>query len=101
MAEKVKRKSKDEISFESALKELESIASRLEEGNLSLDRSIVEFERGMKLSNFCHAKLEEAEKKIEILQKNEAGGKIKKKSLKVDRDSGEIEDDDDLQGTLL
>jgi len=101
MAEKVKKKSKDDISFEGALKELESISTRLEDGDLSLDRSIEEFERGIKLAKFCHDKLEEAERKIEILQKGEGGEKIRKKAVKVDKESGEIEDDDDLQGTLL
>jgi len=100
MAEKVKKKTKDAISFEGALKELESIASRLEDGDLSLDRSIEEFERGIKLAKFCHDKLEEAERKIEILQKGEGSEQIQRKAVKADKESGEI-DDDDLQGTLL
>lgn len=99
--EKVKKKAKGEITFESALKELESIASRLEDGSLSLDKSIEEFERGVKLARFCHEKLEEAERRIDILQKGDGGEPVKKKSVKINKESGEIEDDDDLQGTLL
>jgi exodeoxyribonuclease VII small subunit len=99
--EKVKKKTKGDITFESALKELETIANRLEDGSLSLDKSIEEFERGVKLARFCHQKLEEAEHKIDILQKGDVGEPVKKKSVKVNKESGEIEDDDDLQGTLL
>ncbi len=53
--------------FEAALTELESLVTTLEDGNLSLERSLELFERGVKLSRYCHAKLEEAEKRIELL----------------------------------
>ena len=59
------------MNFEKALKELEEIANSLEEGELSLDESIRQFEKGMQLSKFCRLKLDEAERKIEILQKGE------------------------------
>jgi exodeoxyribonuclease VII small subunit len=95
------RKPRGEITFESALKELESIANRLEDGSMSLDKSIEEFERGTKLARFCHQKLEEAERKIEILQKGESGEGVITRKVKVNKESGEIEDDNDLQGTLL
>jgi exodeoxyribonuclease VII small subunit len=95
------RKPRGEITFESALKELESIANRLEDGSMSLDKSIEEFERGTKLARFCHQKLEEAERKIEILQKSESGEGVITRKVKVNKESGEIEDDNDLQGTLL
>lgn len=99
--DKTAKKAKGEITFESALKELETIANRLEDGSLSLDKSIDEFERGIRLARFCHQKLEEAERKIEILQKGENGVCVKTKKVKVNKESGEIEDDNDLQGTLL
>jgi exodeoxyribonuclease VII small subunit len=57
--------------FESAIAELESIVKTLEEGDLALERSLELFERGVQLSRFCHARLEEAERRIEIL--NERG----------------------------
>ena len=57
--------------FESAISELETIVSTLEEGDLSLDKSLELFERGVQLTRFCHQRLEEAEKKIEVL--NEQG----------------------------
>ena len=57
--------------FESAISELETLVNTLEEGDLSLDKSLELFERGVQLSRFCHQRLEEAEKKIEVL--NEQG----------------------------
>ena len=57
--------------FEAAIAELESIVKKLEEGDLPLEQSLVLYERGVQLSRFCHARLEEAERRIEIL--NERG----------------------------
>jgi exodeoxyribonuclease VII small subunit len=57
--------------FESALAELETIVKQLEEGDLALEKSLALFERGVQLSRFCHSKLEEAERRVEIL--NERG----------------------------
>jgi exodeoxyribonuclease VII small subunit len=57
--------------FETALAELESIVKTLEDGDLPLERSLELYERGVTLSRYCHARLEEAERKIEIL--NERG----------------------------
>jgi exodeoxyribonuclease VII small subunit len=57
--------------FESAIAELETIVRQLEEGDLALEKSLALFERGVQLSRFCHARLEEAERRVEIL--NERG----------------------------
>jgi exodeoxyribonuclease VII small subunit len=57
--------------FESALAELDSIVKALEDGDLPLEKSLELYERGVQLSRFCHAKLEGAERRIEIL--NERG----------------------------
>ncbi|MFC1670525.1 exodeoxyribonuclease VII small subunit [Spirochaetota bacterium] len=97
---KKKASSKDKLNFESSLEELEEIVSRLESGELGLEDSIKEFEKGIKYAKFCHEKLEEAERKIEILQKGESG-KVKSKSIKVKNDTGEIEDDEEVQGSLI
>jgi exodeoxyribonuclease VII small subunit len=88
------------MDFEKALKELEDIAVKLEEGDLSLDDSITQFEKGMHLAKFCREKLDDAERKIEILQKGE-GERVKSKKVDVDDETGEITNDDDLQGSLL
>jgi exodeoxyribonuclease VII small subunit len=53
--------------FETAIAELEGIVKSLEEGDLTLERSLELYERGVQLSRFCHARLEEAERRIEIL----------------------------------
>ena len=57
--------------FEAALSELESIVKRLEDGDLTLESSLAFYERGVELSRFCHSRLEQAERRIEIL--NERG----------------------------
>jgi exodeoxyribonuclease VII small subunit len=59
--------------FEAAIAELEAVVKKLEEGggDLSLEESLKLYERGVTLSKFCHAKLEAAERKIELL--NERG----------------------------
>jgi exodeoxyribonuclease VII small subunit len=57
--------------FEAAIAELETIVKKLEEGDLALEKSLELYERGVQLSRFCHTRLEEAEKRIEIL--NERG----------------------------
>jgi len=57
--------------FEAALTELDAIVKKLEDGDIPLEQSLQLFERGVQLSRFCHARLEEAERRIEIL--NERG----------------------------
>ena len=57
--------------FEAAIAELDSIVKKLEEGDLPLESSLQLYERGVHLSRFCHARLEEAERRIEVL--NERG----------------------------
>ncbi len=53
--------------FEAAIAELETIVKKLEEGDLPLEKALELYERGVHLSRFCHARLEEAERRIEIL----------------------------------
>jgi exodeoxyribonuclease VII small subunit len=57
--------------FESATAELDAIVRKLEAGDLPLEKSMELYERGLQLSRFCHAKIEEAERRIELL--NERG----------------------------
>jgi len=60
-------------SFETAIKQLEDIVQRLEKGELALEESLRLYEDGIRLSRLCHAKLEEAEGKIEMLVKDARG----------------------------
>lgn len=53
--------------FESALAELEAIVKTLEDGRLPLEQSLEHFERGIALSRFCHTRLEDAERRVELL----------------------------------
>lgn len=69
----IEKKVKKEKTFEESLQELEKIAIQLEKGELDLENSIVEFEKGMKLSKECTKKLDDAEKRINILVQNEYG----------------------------
>lgn len=87
------------LDFEKALRELEKVASELESGDLGLEESIARFEKGIRLAKYCHDRLDEAERKIEILQKGGEG--VEKKQVRVKSETGEIEDDDELQGSLL
>lgn len=57
--------------FESAIAELETIVKTLEDGDLPLEKSLELYERGVQLSRFCHARLEEAERRIEILNERD------------------------------
>lgn len=60
-------------SFEKDLEQLEAIVASLEEGGLSLDDSLKQFESGIRLARRCEKALTDAEKKIEILTKNAEG----------------------------
>lgn len=53
--------------FETSLAELEAIVEKLEQGELSLDESLQQFERGVQLTRACQAALKQAEQKVEIL----------------------------------
>jgi exodeoxyribonuclease VII small subunit len=53
--------------FEKNFQELERIVHRLESEELPLDESLQLFEQGIRLSRFCHQRLEEVEKKIELI----------------------------------
>ncbi len=60
-------------TFETSLKELERIVRRLEDGDLALEDSLKLFEDGVKLSRECQARLDQAERRIEVLLKDENG----------------------------
>lgn len=60
-------------TFEVSLQKLEQIVTKLEEGDLSLEESLELFEDGVKLSRECQGKLDQAERRIEILLKDQDG----------------------------
>jgi exodeoxyribonuclease VII small subunit len=62
-----------EKKFEAAMARLEEIVQELEQGDLPLEQSLKLFEEGVKLSRVCNKRLEEAERKVEILMKDKEG----------------------------
>ena len=75
--------------FESAIAELDAIVKRMEEGDLTLEKSMELYERGLQLSRFCHSTLEAAERRIEIL--NERGELKTSAALGLPADQAETE----------
>ncbi|HJH27040.1 MAG TPA: exodeoxyribonuclease VII small subunit [Methanophagales archaeon] len=71
------------ITFEDAMKKLESIVETLGEGNLSLEESLKMFEEGMELCKFCNTKLDEAGYKVEKLMEKE-GSEISVEEFKTE-----------------
>jgi exodeoxyribonuclease VII small subunit len=93
-----------EMSFEKALIELEGIVEKLEKGGLALNESLGLFEKGVKLAKYLRTELEKAEKKIDILFKDE-NGKVKEKPFELEEEksatpegerSPDSDDDDNL-----
>jgi exodeoxyribonuclease VII small subunit len=90
-------------TFEEALARLESIVRELEEADLPLERSLTVFEEGVRLSRLLHERLNEAERKVEILMKNEEGEKVPvpfaggaaADAGEPAADAGSVEDDDE------
>ena len=76
-------------TFETSLKELERIVRRLEEGDLPLEDSLKLFEDGVKLSRECQERLNQAERRIEVLLKDENGNPkleiVKSEDLREER----------------
>jgi len=74
--------------FEDALNKLEKIVSKLEDGEIPLEESLKLFEEGIRLSRLCNQKLEEAEKRVEILMKGK-NGVIKPRPFDASTSSGQ------------
>ncbi|WP_139994519.1 exodeoxyribonuclease VII small subunit [Paenibacillus paridis] len=77
-----------ELTFEEAMERLDSIVSRLENGDVPLETAIELFQEGMILSKLCGGKLEQVERKIEVLIETEQGFQ-KKPFADVNEDKGE------------
>ncbi|MDA7027002.1 exodeoxyribonuclease VII small subunit [Bacillus sp. CLL-7-23] len=64
-------KEQNDMTFEEAMKGLEEIVSKLEEGDVPLEKAIDYFQKGMVLSKMCHEKLQNVEKQMDyILREN-------------------------------
>jgi exodeoxyribonuclease VII small subunit len=75
--------------FEEALSKLEKVVEKLEAGDISLEESLRLFEEGIRLSRFCNQKLDEAEKRVEILLKDEEG-RMKTRAFDPSTSSGQV-----------
>ncbi|HSN69325.1 MAG TPA: exodeoxyribonuclease VII small subunit [Thermoanaerobaculia bacterium] len=75
--------------FEKAFQQLEKIVQRLEGEELSLDESLKLFEEGIRLSRFCHQKLEAVEKKIELILSDAAGQPVTEPFLREEDETPE------------
>ena len=85
------RKESPNKKFETALEDLEQVVEQLDSGELSLEDSLAAFEKGVGLVKFCNEKLNEVEKKVELLVKDKDG----KLQLKAFEDSAEDGNDED------
>ena len=85
------RKESTNKKFETALEDLEQVVEQLDSGELSLEDSLAAFEKGVGLVKFCNEKLDEVEKKVELLVKDKEGNL----QLKTFEDSSEDESDED------
>ena len=72
----VKKAIQEEIPFEEAFSELESLVETMEKGELSLEESLASFERGVALTRLCQQALKAAEQKIEILSTNSSEAEL-------------------------
>ena len=81
------------VSFEKALERLEAIVEKLESEELGLDASLALFEEGIGLSRLCQSKLEEVEKRVEIVLK-ESGGEFRTAPFEEHEAGGDKDDTD-------
>jgi exodeoxyribonuclease VII small subunit len=79
-------------TFEASLEELEQIVRELEQGDLALERSLELFEQGVKLSRECQDRLNQAERRIEILMRDNQGRPVSR-PFKDEIESGNGSDD--------
>ncbi|MNW36820.1 Exodeoxyribonuclease 7 small subunit [compost metagenome] len=78
-----------ELNFEEAMAALEDIVGRLEHGDVPLEQAIELFQQGMKLSQVCSTKLEQVERKIEMIV--EEDGELRRKPFGANIEEGEGE----------
>jgi exodeoxyribonuclease VII small subunit len=80
MANKKQKNDISKLSFEEAIKELTSIVGKIEQGQIPLQDSIEQYERGMALIKHCRGILQQAEKRIEKIAEEEETGDRKQKT---------------------
>ena len=71
-----KAKTDDNMDFEKAMQELETLVTKMENGDLSLEESLKYFEQGVKLTRQCQQSLKKAEQKVAILMKKDKNSSL-------------------------
>ena len=89
-----KKTNTEKRGFESSLDRLESIVDAMEDGSLSLEKMMAHFEEGQKLIGFCSKKLNEIERKIDILAKKGDEVIVKKFDADEEEDDANGEEDE-------
>ncbi len=93
--------SKNGLTFEQAIQRLEKIVADMEGAELPLEDVLKKYEEGTRLVRFCNLKLEEAEKKIEILAKKPDGTVALEPFEAEPAKTGEDEEPEDESGKLF
>ena len=96
------KKVEPQLNFEAAMDRLEEIVEQMESGKMMLEELIVRYEEGMKLVTICRERLASAEKRIEIITRNNAGKPVvknfepapEKEALPRPEEKGAIKNDD-------
>src|SRR5277367_3419793 len=78
----------DGVKFEDQLENLEAIVTRIDSGELSLEESIDAFERGVKLVRSLNHKLDEVERRVEVLMRG-AGGDLESSPYESENDAAD------------
>ena len=80
---------KNKFNFETAIESLEAIVDEMEAGDLTLEATMLQFEKGVKLTRECHKALQDAEQKVKILLEKQGEFEL------ADFATDDIEDIDD------
>jgi len=72
------KKKEQEINFEEAMRKLDAIVEKLEKGNIPLEEALKQFDAGVQLVRYLNKRLDDAERKIEMLVKDKNGNVVKK-----------------------
>ena len=75
MAKEQNNNNIDKLSFEDAIRELTGIVERIEQGQIPLQQSLEQYEKGMTLIKHCREVLEKAEKRIEKISSQKSASK--------------------------
>jgi len=87
---------KTAFDFEASLAQLESLVTRMEKGEMSLEESLKAFEEGVKLTRLCQETLSTAQQKVQVLMASQQGKvSLKPFSPEEDFDSDDESTDDD------